>query len=361
MDIQQLLKNAVNLGASDLHISAGYAPLMRLRGELRKTDMPPLSAKEVSEMVHSIMTEYQQREFDKHGEIDFAYEIPKVARFRTNVFQQERGEAAAFRVIPTKIITLEDVRAPEGVYTLAKMRKGLILVTGPTGSGKSTTLAAVINYINKERKEHILTIEDPIEYIHTGINCLINQREVGEHTNSFANALRSALREDPDVILVGEMRDLETIALAVTAAETGHLVLATLHTASAPETVDRVIDVFPADQQNQIRSVFSNALQGVIAQKLIPAKTKLGRAAIMEIMIASPAIRNLIRERKTHQMSSAIQTSTQGGMRTMDQALMENLNEGVIDIKEAMEYSIEKKAFENWKGKTRNILDRDAL
>ena len=359
MDIIQLLKNAVSLGASDLHISAGFPPLLRLRGQLKKTDLPALSAKDVSEMVRSIMSEHLIREFDKYGEVDFAYEIPNVGRFRTNVFQQMRGDAAALRVIPTKIMTLEDLNASEGVYTIANLKKGLILVTGPTGSGKSTTLAAVINYINRERKDHILTIEDPIEYVHKGINCLINQREIGSHSNSFANALRSALREDPDVILVGEMRDLETISLAVTAAETGHLVLATLHTSSAPETVDRVIDVFPSDQQNQIRSVFSNSLEGVIAQKLVPSKTKLGRVAVMEVMIASNAIRNLIRERKTHQMHTAIQTSVGEGMRTLDQSLMELLNNEIIEINEAKEFAIDKRPFENWKGRTRNILDRE--
>ncbi len=356
--MHNLLRNAVSLGSSDLHIAVGFPPIFRLRGELKRTDGAVFSAQDVSQMVRTLMTDNQIREFEKYGEVDFAYEIPGIARFRTNVFQQMNGDAAAFRVIPSKIMTFDDLGAPPGVYQLAKKRKGLILVTGPTGSGKSTTLAAMIYYINKERKEHILTIEDPIEYVHNGINCLINQREVGRHTNSFANALRAALREDPDVILVGEMRDLETISLAITAAETGHLVLATLHTSSAPETVDRVIDVFPTDQQNQIRSVFSSVLQGVIAQKLIPGNTKSGRTAVMEVMLGSNAIRNLIRERKTHQMHSTIQTSADEGMRTMDQALMEKLEEGVIEIQQAKEHALDKKPFDNWKGRTRNILDR---
>jgi len=356
-DMKYLLRRAVELSASDLHLSAGYPPMVRVNGVLRRLEEKALNKAIIHKMLDSILTNGQRKEYHDELEIDFAYQLEKISRFRCNFFCQMRGEAAAFRIIPSKILTLEDIKAPKGVYEIARKKKGLVLVTGPTGSGKSTTLAAIIDLINKERKDHILTIEDPIEYVHTGKNCLINQREVGGHSKSFAKALRSALREDPDVILVGEMRDLETINLAVTAAETGHFVLGTLHTSSAPETVDRVIDVFPADQQNQIRSVFSNSLIGVITQKLLPTKDGKGRLAVMEVMIASPAIRNLIRERKTHQMHTAIQTATGEGMQTFDQGLMERLNEGRIDIEQAKEYAYEKKAFEQWEGKTRTILE----
>ena len=359
MEIYNLLKHAASIRASDLHLSVGYPPLLRIDGILKKTDAPVISKQDVEKMLQSILTAEQKKYLEKNKEIDFAYEYSGVGRFRINIFTQMRGLAGAFRVIPSKIMTLEDVHAPEGVYKLARKKKGLVLVTGPTGSGKSTTLAAVLDLINRERKEHIITIEDPIEYVHKGINCLINQREIGEHSHSFAQALRSALREDPDVILVGEMRDLETIALAITAAETGHLVFATLHTSSAPETVDRVIDVFPSDQQNQIRAVFSNSIEGVIAQKLIPRGSGKGRIAAMEVMIATSAIRNLIRERKTHQMGTAIQTSTDGGMMSMDQSLMNLLNEGNINVSIAKEYALEKKPFEAWKGSTRDILHKN--
>ena len=358
MDIKNLLKHASNIRASDLHLSVGFPPLLRIDGVLRKTDAPVLSMQDVEEMLQSILSVEQKKEFEKNKEMDFAYEYTGVGRFRVNLFTQMRGLAGAFRIIPSTIMTLEDIQAPKGAYSLARMEKGLVLVTGPTGSGKSTTLAAVIDMINRERKEHIITIEDPIEYVHKGINCLINQREIGHHSHSFAQALRSSLREDPDVILVGEMRDLETIALAITAAETGHLVFGTLHTSSAPETVDRVIDVFPSDQQNQIRAVFANSIEGVIAQKLIPKEEGKGRIAAMEVMIATSAIRNLIRERKTHQMGTAIQTSTDGGMQSMDQSLMNLLNEGDINVTIAKEYAIEKKPFEAWKGSTRDILHK---
>ncbi len=358
MDLKSLLKQAMSIGASDLHISAGFPPILRIDGILKKTDAPALSANEVDKMFSNILNNEQEAYLKKNLEIDFAYELPDTGRFRINIFNQQRGKAGAFRMIPTKIFRLEDMNAPEGVYSLARLKKGLVLVTGPTGSGKSTTLAAVIDLINHERKEHILTVEDPIEYIHKGINCLINQREIGENSKSFASALRSALREDPDVILVGEMRDLETIALAVTAAETGHLVFATLHTASAPETVDRVIDVFPSDQQNQIRSVFANSIAGVISQKLLPKKGNKGRVVGMEIMIATSAIRNLIRERKTHQMGTALQTSVDSGMQTLDQSLMNLLNNDDIELKVAKEHALEKKAFDAWEGATRNILHK---
>ena len=359
LKISKLLQYAVEKDASDLHISAGYPPMVRIDGELRKIDVPVLNQEIVVEMIYEILTPAQKKQFEEWLEIDFAYELPGMGRFRSNVFRTINGFAATFRIIPNKIRTLQEIGAPEGVYNLTRLEKGLVLVTGPTGSGKSTTLAAMIYLINTEKKRHIITIEDPIEYVHNGINCLINQREVGSHSKSFAAALRSALREDPDVILVGEMRDLETISLAVTAAETGHLVLGTLHTGSAPETIDRVIDVFPPEQQNQIRAMFSSTLQGVIAQKLVLVKGNNGRTAVMEVMVASNAIRNLIRERKVHQISTVIQTSADIGMQTMDQALMNLLNNNKIDKNTAVVHALEKKPFEEWKGTARDILHRE--
>jgi len=356
MNVHRLLKYAVELGASDLHLTVGYPPIIRIDGVLNRVDRPQLTEEDVKNMVYEILTKEQIQRFEEEKELDFAYSIPQLARFRINIYYQMRGLAAAFRIIPNKIKTLEELNVPQGVYTLARKSKGLVLVTGPTGSGKSTTLAAMINLINKERKDHVLTIEDPIEYVHSGLNCMINQREIGRDTHSFAAALRSALREDPDVILVGEMRDLETIALAITAAETGHLVLATLHTSSAPETVDRVIDVFPSDQQNQIRSVFAATIEGVISQKLVLRKSGKGRMAVMEVMIATPAIRNIIRERKTYQMGTVIQTGTEYGMQTMDQGLMVMLEANRIDKNTAVTHAVEKKVFQEWKGVTRNIL-----
>jgi len=356
MNIQKLLKYAVDVSASDLHLTVGYPPIIRLDGVLNKIDIPQLSKEDVKNLIYEILTEEQIKRFEKDLELDIAYSISKLARFRTNVYYQMRGLAVAFRIIPNKIMTLEEMNVPEGVYTLARKTKGLVLVTGPTGSGKSTTLAAVINLINKERKAHILTIEDPIEYVHSGISCMINQREIGRNTRSFSSSLRAALREDPDVILVGEMRDFETIALAITAAETGHLVLATLHTSSAPETIDRVIDVFPSDQQNQIRSVFASTIEGVVSQKLVLKKGGKGRTAVMEVMIATPAVRNLVRERKTYQMNTVIQTGTEYGMQSMDQGLMALLGDNKIDKNTAITHAVEKKAFQDWKGETRNIL-----
>ncbi|MFC1564282.1 type IV pilus twitching motility protein PilT [candidate division KSB1 bacterium] len=358
MNLDKLLKYAVDMDASDLHLASGFPPILRIDGELKKIDLPVLEDAKLVKMFKSILTPEQEVKLSEKSEVDFAYEITGLSRFRANIYLQMQGVSAAFRVIPNTIRTLGDIGAPEGVYKMARLPKGLILVTGPTGSGKSTTLAAMINLINKENKKHILTIEDPIEYVHQGINCLINQRQVGIHSPSFASALRSALREDPDVILVGEMRDLETISLAVTAAETGHLVLGTLHTSSAPETVDRVIDVFPGDQQNQIRAMFSSTLQGVISQKLVVSKGKKGRTAVMEVLVASNAIRNLIRERKVHQMNTVIQTGADQGMQTMDQGLMNLLNENKIDKDTAITHAVEKKPFEEWKGTTRDILDR---
>lgn len=356
MDIKNLLKIANNLSASDLHICPGYPPVFRIDGQLRKADAKPVGDKEIEKSIKSILADSLYEKFLDNKEIDFAFADTEIGRFRVNLFKQMNGISIAFRIITNKVKTLEELPAPPSVYELARKKNGLVIVTGPTGSGKSTTLSAIINLINKERREHIITIEDPIEFVHEGINCLINQREVGQDSHSFANALRSALREDPDVIMVGEMRDLETISLAITAAETGHLVFGTLHTSSSPETVDRVIDVFPSDQQNQIRSVFSNVIQGVIAQKLIRRKGNKGRIASMEVMIATTGLRNLIRERKTHQMNTLIQTSTDLGMQTMDQGLMKLLNTNKIEKFEAITHAVDKRPFEQWKGSSRDII-----
>lgn len=323
MDIMELLAFATKESASDVHISSGEPPMIRIHGDMRKIDMPPLMREDVYTVLYNILNDQQRKAYEEHYELDFAIAITGVGRFRVNAFLQNRGESIVFRTIPEKIPLLEQLNMPPIVAELTKKEKGLILLTGPTGSGKSTTLAAMLDLINREYKCHILTIEDPIEFVHKSKNSLVNQRELGSNTHSFANALRSALREDPDVILVGEMRDLETISLALTAAETGHLVLATLHTSSAPKTVDRIIDVFPAEQQQQIRTMLSESLQAVIAQQLIKRKEGLGRIAALEIMIGTPAVRNLIRENKIAQIPSALQTGRQHGMQTMDQALLD--------------------------------------
>ena len=344
-DLDKLLTFAVQKEASDIHLSAGNPPILRIHGTLRRLENTQISSSGLRSAIAEITTDKQQRTLEENLELDFAYAIPNVARFRTNLFFQLRGEAAAFRTIPDRIRSLEELRAPKGLYQLCRHKKGIVLVTGPTGSGKSTTLAGMIDVINQERREHILTIEDPIEYVHKSKSCLINQRELGEHTRSFANALRSALREDPDVILVGEMRDLETISLALTAAETGHLVFATLHTMSAAETVNRIVDVFPPEQQRQIRAMFANAVQGIVAQRLLPTRDGRGRVGIHEIMIATAAVRNLIREEKTHQIHSAIQTGAEFGMQTIDQALRKYLEEGLISKEEALSHATDKKLF----------------
>lgn len=323
MDIMQLLAFATKESASDVHISSGEPPMIRIHGDMRKIDMPPLMREDVYTVLYNILNDQQRKAYEEHYELDFAIAITGVGRFRVNAFLQNRGESIVFRTIPEKIPLLEQLNMPPIVAELTKKEKGLILLTGPTGSGKSTALAAMLDLINREYKCHILTIEDPIEFVHKSKNSLVNQRELGSNTHSFANALRSALREDPDVILVGEMRDLETISLALTAAETGHLVLATLHTSSAPKTVDRIIDVFPAEQQQQIRTMLSESLQAVIAQQLIKRKEGVGRIAALEIMIGTPAVRNLIRENKIAQIPSALQTGRQHGMQTMDQALLD--------------------------------------
>jgi twitching motility protein PilT len=338
MDISELLLFMVENKGSDLHLSAGEPPMIRIHGDMRKIDMPPLDKDEVHRMIYDIMNDQQRKAYEENLELDFSFALGEIARFRVNVFRQLRGEAAVFRTIPTKIPSFEELNLPKVFVDIARLEKGLVLVTGPTGSGKSTTLAAIIDFINTEQKGHILTIEDPIEFVHKSKNCLVNQRELGPHTKSFANALRSALREDPDVILVGEMRDLETISLALTAAETGHLVFGTLHTSSAPKTVDRVIDVFPPAQQAQVRAMFAESIQAVISQALFKRKDGKGRIAAFEIMLGTPAIRNLIREAKIAQIPSIMQTSRQIGMQTMEVAVQELVAKNLVTREEVAFY-----------------------
>ncbi|MHB8110996.1 MAG: type IV pilus twitching motility protein PilT [Syntrophorhabdaceae bacterium] len=338
MDISELLRFALESGGSDLHISAGEPPVIRIHGEMTKVDLPALDKEDVHNMIYDVLSDSQRKMFEEHLELDFSFGLGELARFRVNVFKQHLGESAVFRTIPSKIPTFDQLNLPRVFKDIANLEKGLCLVTGPTGSGKSTTLAAIIDYINDTVKEHILTIEDPIEFLHTSKKCLLNQRELGPHTRSFANALRSALREDPDVILVGEMRDLETIQLALTAAETGHLVFATLHTSSAPDTVDRVIDVFPAGQQNQVRSMLSGSLQAVISQALFKRRDGRGRVAAFEVMIATPAVRNLIRENKIAQIPSMIQTSKGIGMQTMEAACNDLIAKNLVTRDEVAFY-----------------------
>ncbi|MEI6859991.1 MAG: type IV pilus twitching motility protein PilT [Shewanella sp.] len=341
MEITELLAFSVKHKASDLHLSAGVSPMIRVDGEVRKINLPTLDHQEVRGLVYDIMNDKQRKDYEEHLEIDFSFEVPNLARFRVNAFNQSRGAAAVFRTIPNDILSLEQLGAPEIFKKIASFPRGLVLVTGPTGSGKSTTLAAMVNYINESRHEHILTIEDPIEFVHQSKLCLINQREVHRHTHSFNAALRSALREDPDVILVGEMRDLETIRLAMTAAETGHLVFGTLHTTSAAKTIDRVVDVFPEGEKGMVRTMLSESLQAVISQTLIK-KVGGGRVAAHEIMMGTPAIRNLIREDKVAQMYSAIQTGMSHGMQTLDQCLQNLVNRSQISREDAQHKSANK-------------------
>ncbi len=329
-----LLRFAIERKASDLHISAGEPPMVRIHGDLVRIDHPPLLPEETHRLIFEVMNDAQRRHFQEHLEVDFAYKLGDGARFRVNAFMHERGEAAVFRQIPENIPRLEDLRLPPVLRALAQAEKGLVLVTGPTGSGKSTTLAAMIDLINESMPGHILTLEDPIEFVHKSKTALVNQREIGSQSKSFTAALRSALREDPDVILVGELRDLETISLALTAAETGHLVFGTLHTASAPKTVDRIIDVFPTEQQAQVRTMLSESLLGVVAQMLVKKKGG-GRQAALEILLGTPAVKNLIREGKTHQIPSVMQVSGKIGMQTLEAALIELVTTGVISIEEA--------------------------
>ncbi|QAU35698.1 type IV pilus twitching motility protein PilT [Janthinobacterium sp. 17J80-10] len=330
MDISELLAFSVKNNASDLHLSAGLPPMIRVHGDVRRINLPPLEHKDVHGMVYDIMNDGQRKVYEEKLEIDFSFAIPGLARFRVNAFNQDRGAAAVLRTIPSKILSLEQLNAPKIFGDLALKPRGLVLVTGPTGSGKSTTLAGMVNHVNETEYAHILTIEDPIEFVHDSKKCLINQREVGPHTHSFTAALRSALREDPDVILVGELRDLETIRLALSAAETGHLVFGTLHTSSAAKTIDRIIDVFPGDEKEMVRAMLSESLQAVISQTLLKTKDGSGRVAAHEIMIGTPAIRNLIREAKIAQMYSAIQTGSNVGMQTLDGNLTDLVRRNII-------------------------------
>lgn len=339
MDITEVLLFALKEKASDIHISVNEPPRLRVHGEIMSVQSPPLDKETVQRMIYDVMNDRQRATFEEKHDLDFALELGEAGRFRVNIYMTSRGIAAAFRVIATDILTMDKLGLPPQIRDIAKYEKGIVLVTGPTGSGKSTTLAAIINEINENRKGHILTIEDPIEFVHPPKNCLVSQREVGPHTHSFSNALRGALREDPDVILVGEMRDYETISLALTAAETGHLVFGTLHTSSAPKTIDRIVDVFPAAQQSQVRAMFSESIRAVIAQVLLPKKGGGGRVAIHEIMFGSPAIRNLIRENKVSQIPSIMQTSTQQGMQTLDHALKNAIAKNLITKEHALQFA----------------------
>ena len=330
LTMQDLLREAADKGASDLHLSAGEPPLLRVHGDLVRIEHPAVTPEQVTELVNSIMSDAQRATFEAEHEVDFACELEGKGRFRVNVFVHSRGPGAVLRTIPTKIPALDTLHMPPVLKELCTRERGLVLVTGPTGSGKSTTLAAMVDVINQTWDAHILTIEDPIEFVHPPKRCLVNQREVGPHTNSFSNALRSALREDPDVILIGEMRDLETISLALTAAETGHLVFGTLHTSSAPKTIDRIIDVFPAGQQGQIRTMLSESLEAVVAQTLLKKKGG-GRVAACEVLIGTPAVRNLIREGKLHQITSMMQTGQRLGMQTLDMGLADLVKRGLIE------------------------------
>ncbi len=336
MDISELLIFVQKENASDLHLSAGESPMVRIYGEIKRIEMPPLSREEIHKMLYDVLNDQQRKKFEETHELDFSLELKGVARYRVNAFRQARGDSIVFRVIPSKIMTLEQLGLPRQLREVVKNEKGLILVTGPTGSGKSTTLAAMIDIINNTWRGHIITIEDPIEFVHESKKCLISQREVGAHTHSFANALRSALREDPDIILVGEMRDLETISLALTAAETGHLVISTVHTSGAAKTIDRIIDVFPAHQQDQVRAQFAESIQAIISQVLLKRRDGRGLVPAVEIMIGTPAVRNLIREGKVAQLPSAIQTGQKFGMISMDQSLKDLVNRGIVDKEQCL-------------------------
>jgi len=344
MDIAELLAFSVKNKSSDLHLSSGLPPMIRVDGDLRRLNLPALDNQQLTELLYSTMSDHQRRDFEANLEVDFSYAVPGLARFRVNCFHHDRGVGGAFRTIPMAVWTLEDIGAPPSFKDIINVPRGLVLVTGPTGSGKTTTLAAMIDHINTSLAAHILTIEDPIEFVHTSKKCLINQREVHRDTHGFNQALRSALREDPDIILVGEMRDIETIRLALTAAETGHLVFATLHTSSAAKTIDRIIDVFPAGEKSMVRSMLSESLRAVIAQTLMK-RIGGGRIAAHEIMLATPAIRNLIREDKVAQMYSAIQTGQNVGMHTLDQYLEGLVARGIVARQEAARKAVDRKLF----------------
>ncbi len=348
--IDALFKLMQQKGASDLHLSAGSPPLLRISGDMEPVKHPPLTHDQAQGLLFEVLSDDQKAHFQQTNDLDFAYSVPNLARFRGNIMMTHRGIAAVFRIIPSEVLTAEQLGLPDGVMRMTHFKKGLVLVTGPTGSGKSTTLAAMIDSINRTRKEHILTLEDPLEFIHPNQQSLVNQRQVGTHTDSFSAALRAALREDPDVILVGEMRDLETISLAMTAAETGHLVFGTLHTNSAAKTIDRIIDAFPKDQQEQVRTMLGESLRGVICQQLLKKKGG-GRAAAMEILQVNAAVSNLIREGKTFQIPSIIQTGRKDGMQLMDQHLMELVKSDIIAAEDAYRCAAVKTQFEPMLGR----------
>jgi twitching motility protein PilT len=345
LHIDQLLEFTKDQGASDLHLSVGSVPVIRINGRLRKLELPGLTREDVRRLIYQSMNEEQRKKYDQGYEVDFSKEIDDCTRFRVNIYKQIRGEAGAFRVIPAEIRSFEELRLPEILKPLSLKERGLVILTGPTGSGKTTTLATMVDWINQHKECHIITIEDPVEYFQDSRGSLINQRELGTTTRSFSHSLRAALREDPDVILVGEMRDLETISLALTAAETGHLVLTTLHTSSAAKTIDRIIDVFPASQKSQVRSMLSESVEAVITQTLLPRKDGRGRVVACEVMLATVAIRNLVREDKIYQVPSIIQASAKLGMQTMDQALLNLVSEGLIERSEALKRASNPKLF----------------
>jgi len=343
--IDSFFKFMMEQKASDLHLSTGNPPMLRIHGDLVRIDAPPLESDDLKALVYEIAPETKIKTFEETGDIDFGYEYPGFARYRANFLNQKNGIAAVFRLIPSKVLTMEDLGLPPVLKRFANLKKGMVLVTGPTGSGKSTTLAAMIDYANLHRKDHIITVEDPIEFVHRSQQSLVNQREVGVHTRSFASALRGALREDPDIILVGEMRDLETIELALTAASTGHLVFGTLHTSNAPKTIDRIIDVFPTNQQNQVRAGLSESLKGVVAQNLFKRIDQPGRCAALEILVCDAPIANLIREGKTHQIAGMMQVGKKKGNQPIDDAIMELLRTGKISVEEAYDKASDKKKF----------------
>ena len=356
--LDAFFKLMVDQGASDLHLVSGSQPILRVSGELQRVRYGVLESDDLKKMLYEVAPEYKIKQFEETGDVDFAYEIPGLARYRANYFVQKYGVAAVFRQIPDTILTVEQLGLPPALNKLPLHPKGLVLVTGPTGSGKSTTLAALVDYANMHRKDHILTIEDPVEFVHKSRNCIVNHREVGLHTRSFTAALRAALREDPDIIMVGEMRDLETISLAVEAASTGHLVFGTLHTQSAAKTVDRIIDVFPHDQQEQIRATLADSLQAVVAQTLFKRRDTRGRCAALEILIATPAVRNLIRDGKTFQIPTVLQTGKKFGMQSLDDAILDHLEKGRINPEDAYLHCLDKTRFRAF---LRNVADEDLV
>jgi twitching motility protein PilT len=356
--LDAFFKLMVDQGASDLHLVSGSQPILRVSGELQRVRYTALESDDLKKMLYEVAPEYKIKQFEETGDVDFAYEIPGLARYRANYFIQKYGVAAVFRQIPDTILTVEQLGLPPVLNKLPLYPKGLVLVTGPTGSGKSTTLAALVDYANTHRKDHILTIEDPVEFVHKSRNCVVNHREVGLHTKSFTSALRAALREDPDIIMVGEMRDLETISLAVEAASTGHLVFGTLHTQSAAKTVDRIIDVFPHDQQEQIRATLADSLQAVVAQTLFKRRDTKGRCAALEILIATPAVRNLIRDGKTFQIPTVLQTGKKFGMQSLDDAILDHLEKGRINPEDAYLHCLDKARFRAF---LRNVADEDLV